>query len=399
MNSPFAISDVRSTNLPSQSSSMMSYLNQILEQREKLEADDDQSEQGAIKRAFVDLVKAMHESSEDKDTRHMSYSRDYGSVEVLYRDRDRMMDARPQSHGVTMWKNGNPRDVKSEDMFSGRHMAITDQLPMSMLELGNIRDVDDEGNKINEILVFPTNIFSSTEPGVAVAAMKLADLCEVLFDERKDDTHITVLTDDATLAHYMGMTSNNIHGTSLFAGPVVSDRVADNAIIRYASIWFRNLFENSFLKFTGNANIMSRQFVEDIINFFLDGNDTIELPDVDEGAPPRTAPTLYTTRVTTDRYLIARKSLPERHQATFDTLVKALDILRMWFVCSYDVNRALLFDGRILEEQDTEVFLDLLRDFREEIGVGMYEEAYWEKKIPADDLLISKTKMTVTKRH
>ena len=95
--------------------------------------------------------------------------------------------------------------------------------------------------------------------------------------------------------------------------------------------------------------------------------------------------------------LVARECFPPQHQDTIDMLIRALDIVRLWYVAAMDLHTALLFDGKILEEETDDIF-DLLDTFKDRIGVATYEKAYWNN-IPIEDILVGKPEMELHRRY
>lgn len=357
-----------------------------------------------IRQLYSDLIRAAGESSGSPSSPsplssvvNGSGKRDFGRISLYVLDDDKYISLSITSSGVpTRGKGGRRSRVREtippEEAFTGTHVIVTSRDFETLASLGVIDTIGSDGKPITQVLGVPPDIFASSMPGVVETATALMEVADVIFDERTQKSRFITLQEEPYLSDFIGVNDSYVgKNTEVYAGPEVSEEAADDAFGAYVGAWVSDLFEKSFLKFTGKSAVLTSTFIESIINFFLDDHMTITLPENIEINSAAMGSMFAGNRL---RCYVAYESLPESHRKAMDALIHAMDVLRLWFVCSMDCNKALLFDGDLFEDDDPQMLIELLKSFRNEIGVEIYEQAYWDAGISVSDLLIGKKPLT-----
>lgn len=374
----FTVSDTASTRINSANSLLNAFFNKITSLRvtNKKSNLPDLAQSNAVREAYRHLIDTMG---------YGSYSRGRQAkaerLELVYWNGKRYDSCPIGYHTTSMYFHAAPvKEVDTEHAFTDINIVISDKSIVPLIEFGFIKV---EPKTTPQILCLNPSIFSSLVPGVAAAAGDLVSQGNVLFDRRNENRPcIKKASEDPVLRRYI----TDKHDSDVYCNITLTEDKADIAIQRYVEFWARNLFENSFLKFTGSTCRISRSYIESICNYFLAGHGSVRLVE----------PASEISRDLANA-LVARECFPPQHQETIDMLIRALDIIRLWYVAAMDLNTALLFDGKILENETDDIF-ELLDDFKDRIGVATYEKAYWNN-IPIEDILVGKPEMELHRRY
>ena len=345
----------------------------VISERSSL-PDPEQSK--AVREAYRHLINKMGYGSYSHEKQAKAER-----LNLVYWDGKRYESCPIGYHTTIMYFHAAPvKEVDTENAFTSINIVISDKSIIPLIEFGFIKV---EPETTPQILCLNPSIFSSLVPGVASAAGELVSQGNVLFDLRNESRPcIKKASEDPALRKYI----TEKHDPDVYCNITLTEDKADIAIQRYVEFWTRNLFENSFLKFTGSACRISRSYIESICNYFLAGHGSVHLPE----------PASEISRELANAF-VSRECFPPQHQDTIDMLIKALDIMKLWYVAAMDLNTALLFDGKILEDEADDIF-DLLDAFKDRISVATYEKAYWNN-IPIEDILVGKPKMELHRRY